>query len=280
MLEALLEYTAQVESQEIASVDEAEMKYHAAPRRRARVMELLRTQGHVSVKSLSEELAVSDMTVRRDLKQLARSGDLVLVHGGASLPPGVSTNPVFSARASAHAEAKRVIGQVASRLVGEADTVGIDAGTTALEVAHALPESFGGGVVTHSVPVLASMLGRPKVRVFAVGGELFHDNQALIGPSAADSVAKLRLRYLMFGVSAIDADGVYVRSELELEVKRAMIDAADEVVLLCDSSKQHASGTVRVCDLTRVDTLIMEVGPSGSVADGLRRAGVRLITAS
>lgn len=275
-----MEYTTQVDSRETDLPADARMKYDAAPRRRASIMQLLRAQGHVSVKSLSEELAVSDMTVRRDLKQLAGAGELVLVHGGASLPPGVSTNPAFSTRALAHSEAKKSIGRIASKLVGDADTVGIDAGTTALEVARGLPESFGGGVVTHSVPVLASMLGRPKVRVFAIGGELFHDNQALIGPSAAESVSNLRLRYLMLGVSAIDANGVYVRSELELEVKRALIDAADEVVLVCDSSKQQASGTVRVCDLSRIDTFISEVPPNGAVGEGLRRAGTRIISAS
>lgn len=254
------------------------MRYVEATQRRGRILQLLRQQGHVSVRALGFELAVSDMTIRRDLKQLADEDELILVHGGASLPPGVSANPAFATRALSHSEGKKSIGATAAGMVHSRDTVGIDAGTTALEVVKELPIDFSGNIVTHSVPVLAHVLTRPKVRVFAIGGELFHDNQALIGPSAAETVSNLRLRYLMLGVSSIDANGVYVRSELELGVKRALIDAADEVVLLCDSSKQYASGTVRVCDLGKIDTVVMEVAPEPHVASALKRVGSRIMS--
>src|SRR5690606_10801880 len=136
--------------------------------------------------------------------------------------------PVFVARALVNAEGKRRIGAAAAQMVAADDTVGIDSGTTAVEVAHALPEDFAGCVVTNSVPVLAAMVARRGTRVIGIGGEMSHDNHALIGPSAARFVRDLRLRLLVLGATSIDARGVYVRSELELGVKQALLDAAED----------------------------------------------------
>ncbi len=255
------------------------LRYDGAPQRRGEILAQLRLAGHVAVSELAARLAVSEMTVRRDLRRLAEVGDVVLVHGGASLPPTARANPAFVARAQLNGESKRRIGQAAAALIGLDDTVGIDAGTTALEVATALPEDFSGCVVTHSVPVLASLLARPGCRAIAVGGELSQDNQALIGPSAAQFVRDLRLGVLVLGATRVDARGLYVRSELELSVKRALIEAADQVVLVVDASKQRAHGTVRVCGLDRVDVVVTDGVLEDELAQELAGLGIRVVRA-
>jgi DeoR/GlpR family transcriptional regulator of sugar metabolism len=257
----------------------AALRYDAAPRRRDAILERLRASGHVSVSEVSQALGVSEMTVRRDLRRLVETGDASLVHGGASLPAGSHGRPVFGVRALVNAEAKRRIGAAAAAMVAADDTVGIDAGTTALEVAHALPEDFSGCVVTHSAPALAVMLARKAARVIAIGGELSHDNQAMIGPSAAHFVRNLRLRLLVLGVASIDARGVYVRSELELSVKQALLDVAEDVVLVCDASKEGGPGTVRVCDLDRIDTVVTDAPMSEELTRRLHAAGTRIVVA-
>lgn len=261
-------------------MSDAALRYDAAPRRRDVILERLRANGHVSVSEVSQALGVSEMTVRRDLRRLAESGDVTLVHGGASLPAGSHGRPVFGARALVNAEAKRRIGAVAAAMVAADDTVGIDAGTAALEVAHALPDDFPGCVVSHSVPVLAALLPRLATRVIAIGGEMSHDNQALIGPSAAHFVRDLRLRLFMLSVTSIDDRGVYVRSELELSVKRAMLDVAQDVVLVCDAGKEGGPGTVRVCDLDRIDTVVTDAPMSEALTRRLHTAGTRVVVAS
>jgi DeoR/GlpR family transcriptional regulator of sugar metabolism len=255
------------------------LRYDAAPRRREAILERLRASGHVSVSEVSQALGVSEMTVRRDLRRLAATGEATLVHGGASLPAGSHGRPVFVARAQVNAEGKRRIGAAAARMVAADDTVGIDSGTTAVEVAHALPEDFAGCVVTNSVPVLAAMVTRRDTRVIGIGGEMSHDNHALIGPSAARFVRDLRLRLLVLGATSIDARGVYVRSELELGVKQALLDAAEDVVLVCDASKEGAPGTVRVCDLERIDTVVTDAPLSAALTRRLHEAGTRVVVA-
>jgi DeoR/GlpR family transcriptional regulator of sugar metabolism len=248
------------------------LRYDAAPRRREAILERLRASGHVSVSEVSQALGVSEMTVRRDLRRLAATGEATLVHGGASLPAGSHGRPVFVARALVNAEGKRRIGAAAAEMVAADDTVGIDSGTTAVEVAHALP-------VTNSVPVLAAMVARRNTRVIGIGGEMSHDNHALIGPSAARFVRDLRLRLLVLGATSIDARGVYVRSELELGVKQALLDAAEDVVLVCDASKEGAPGTVRVCDLERIDTVVTDAPLSAALTRRLHEAGTRVVVA-
>ncbi|NED96088.1 DeoR/GlpR transcriptional regulator [Phytoactinopolyspora alkaliphila] len=258
---------------------DAGLRYDAAPQRRAAIVNQLRRSGHVAVSDISRQLHVSEMTVRRDLRRLAASGEAVLVHGGASLPPEARANPAFLTRASINGEAKHRIGRAAAQMISPGDTVGIDAGTTALEVASALPDQFAGCIVTHSVPVLATMLSRPDVRVIAIGGELSQENQALIGQSAAQFVGNLRLNVMMLGVASIDGRGVYVRSELELGVKQALLDVADHVVLVCDASKESAPGTVRVCDIEQIDTVVTDAQFSDRLTSRLREHGARIVVA-
>ncbi|WP_165367807.1 DeoR/GlpR family DNA-binding transcription regulator, partial [Phytoactinopolyspora endophytica] len=253
--------------------------YDAAPQRRETILEQLRRAGHVSVSGISQQLSVSEMTVRRDLRRLAASGEAVLVHGGASLPPNARAHPAFLSRALINGDAKRRIGRAAAAMVSGGDTVGIDAGTTALEVATALPDDFAGCVVTHSVPALAAMLNRPAARAIAVGGELSQENQALIGPSAAQFVGNLRLNVLMLGATSIDDRGLYVLSELELSVKQAMIEAADHIVLVSDTSKEGSPGAVRVCGLERIDTVVTDGSFGERLTGRLRQIGARVVVA-
>jgi DeoR/GlpR family transcriptional regulator of sugar metabolism len=255
------------------------LRYDSAPLRRSRIMAALRRAGFLSVLDLSAQLGVSSMTVRRDLRRLAASGEVVLVHGGVSLPPGGVAGPGFASRALAHTEAKLAIGAAAARLVAPGDTIGIDSGTTAAEVAHALPADFDGCVVTHSVPVLGHMLSRPRARVIGIGGELLHDNQAMVGFAALDLVRRLRVRLLFLGASAVDERGAYVRSEVELSAKHALMEIADEIVLLADASKLVATAPVQVCGLDRIDTLVVDAPLPEDVAAAVRHNGIRLITA-
>ena len=255
------------------------LRYDGAPQRRTSIMSALRRAGFLSVAELSEQLNVSQMTVRRDLRRLAGSGEVVLVHGGVSLPPGGAAAPGFSSRALARSGAKAAIAAAAARLVRPGDTIGVDSGTTAAELAHALPAEFDGCVLTHSVPVLAQMLSRPRVRVIGIGGELLHDNQAMVGFAALDLVRRMRVRLLFLGASAFDERGVYARSEVELSAKHALMEIADEVVLLADASKLAATAPVEICGFDRIDTLVTDLPLPEAVAGAVRRTGTRVITA-
>jgi DeoR/GlpR family transcriptional regulator of sugar metabolism len=127
-------------------VTEAGLRYEAAAERRASMLATLRSVGFVSVADLARQLGVSQMTIRRDLHALENGGHVRLVHGGASLTPGA----LRSSRFPRTTKPRPGSGWPPARcLVGETDTIAIDAGVTGHAVARALPETFDGCVISH-----------------------------------------------------------------------------------------------------------------------------------
>jgi DeoR family fructose operon transcriptional repressor len=242
--------------------------------RREEIMRRLQAAGFLSVTDLTAELGVSDMTVRRDLKQLAAAGELRVVHGGASLPHGTLRTADFASRAQHERTAKRRVAQQAVGLVAPSATIGIDAGTTCFELAAALPDTFRGCVITHSVPVLQHMLHLPGARVIGLGGELVSASQALVGALAVQALAGLSAEILFLGVAAVDERGVYVATDLERPTKLALMEVADRVVLLADHSKFSASAPVRLAPLDALDVLVTDVPLAGDTAEAFDRAKV------
>jgi DeoR/GlpR family transcriptional regulator of sugar metabolism len=236
--------------------------------------------GHVSVSALSAELNVSPMTVRRDLRTLADQNLVSVVHGGATIQDDRTQGLAFSARATREAAAKRRIGKAAVADIGIDAVIGIDAGTTALEIAMQLPEDFRGTVISHSVPVLSTMLTRPAIQTVGLGGDLLFRSRCMLSGASVELAESLRLNHLFMGASAINADGVYVHSTLELDMKRAMMRAAERVTLVCDRSKVGTAGAVRVDDLSCLHTLITD-GPAldDGLAAALHNADIRVVLA-
>lgn len=226
--------------------------------RQSEILRHVYANGHASVSSLSSELDVSTMTVRRDLRTLEDQGLLTLVHGGATVSMRDSTVPAFSIRATSEAAAKRRIGSAAAAGIGTNDVVGIDAGTTALEAAVHLPDDFTGTVISHSVPTLSAMLSRPTAHTVGLGGDLLPLSRCLISSAGIALASNFRLSQLFLGASAVDAQGIYAHSTLELDMKQALISAADRVVLLCDRTKLGAAGAARVSSLDSIHVLITD----------------------
>ncbi|OZM78147.1 DeoR family transcriptional regulator [Pseudonocardia sp. MH-G8] len=214
------------------------------------------------------------MTVRRDLKQLAEAGELRVVHGGASLPHGTLRTADFSSRAQHEREAKRRIARQATELVRPAATIAVDAGTTVFELVAALPDTFRGCVITHSVPVLQHMLHLPAARVIGLGGELLADSQALVGALTVQALTGLRAEVVFLGVAAVNERGLYVATDLERPTKLALMEAADRVVLLADHSKFSGSAPVRLAPLDAVDVLVTDAVLPAPAAEAAERAGV------
>src|SRR5207249_4134102 len=127
-------------------------QYVGAQERRTRILSQLRTLGFLSVGELARDLRVSAMTVRRDLHLLESDGEVRLVHGGASLSPGALYGSSF--HHDTLTSSRRRVAALAAEFVDSADTIAVDAGPTAFALARALPDSFRGSVVTHSLPVV------------------------------------------------------------------------------------------------------------------------------
>jgi DeoR/GlpR family transcriptional regulator of sugar metabolism len=254
---------------------DADLRYEAAAERRARILSVLRSAGFVSITDLARQLAVSHMTIRRDLHTLEGAGDLRLVHGGASLDPDAIRGAVFPDEA--HTKSQERVARGAVGLVGPTDTIAIDAGATAYALARALPEDFDGCVITHSMPVIQFLAERRgPTRLVALGGELLADRRAFVGPTTEAAVAELRARTFFLAPYAVDSRGMYARSSAEASVQRSLIDIADDVVLVATPEAFTRSAPVRVAPLDRLTGLVADQCLPPEVSAALRRAAVTI----
>ncbi|WBB69206.1 DeoR/GlpR family DNA-binding transcription regulator [Micromonospora sp. WMMD812] len=239
---------------------EEQLRYTSAPQRREEILRRMRRTGYVSAPELSAKLSVSDRTVRRDLQRLADLGLAELVYGGAVPPGGVQPGSPFGARSQVQSRQKRAIAHQALQFVEPGATIGIDAGTTTLELARLLPPDGDITVVTHSLPAMAALGERSDVALIGLGGLLHPATQAFTGPDTVTAVSRLRVHTFFLAASGLTGGGAYCSTPLDAEAKRAFIAAADRVVLLADSSKLRQTAPVPICDYVQLDAVITDAG--------------------
>ena len=168
----------------------------------------------------------------------------------------------------------------AAELVNAHDSVALDAGPAAYELARALLDDFTGSVITHSMPVMQLIAERGAdtagPRLVALGGELTGNRQALVGPTTLDVIAGLRARTFFLDAAAVDVRGTYACSTAEARVARGLTEIADEVVLLAPATAFTGSAPALVTTLDRLTAVVTDESPPGCVVSALDGAGVAL----
>jgi DeoR/GlpR family transcriptional regulator of sugar metabolism len=251
----------------------------SAAERRTRIISALRSAGFIVITDIARTLGVSTMTVRRDLRALESTGQVRLVHGGATLAGSAAGCRVFPDDGNAAGRA-RVAARAVS-LVGRSDTIAVDAGPTAYALARALPDDFAGSVITHSMPVLHLLDERTSPpRTVAPGGELLADRHAFVGPSTEAALSQLRARTFFLSPAAVDVRGTYSRSPAEAGVQRRLVEIADEVVLVVTSDVFTTSAPVRIVPLERLTGLVTDRPPPRHVLSALHQADVTVHVAA
>jgi DeoR family fructose operon transcriptional repressor len=243
-------------------------------------MDLVREKGYYAVTDLGREFGVSDMTVRRDVAKLAEQGLLRVVHGGVSAVTDLFAPVEFGFRSHQRTAAKRAIADHALTLLQPGSVVGLDAGTTVLEVARRLPRDCNFTVVTHSLPVMGVVAHRQGIQLIGVGGMFLPQVQAFSGSLALRSLSQLRLHTFVMGTAAVRGRSLWSTNSFDAEMKQALMAAADTTVLLADSSKFEYSTLMMVADLSQVSVLVTDEQISDAAREGVASAGVKLVVVS
>lgn len=250
-----------------------------AESRRAAISDVLRRSGSVTVARIETEFAVSSMTARRDLAELERQGLAHRTHGGAVLPAIAAHEDSFTQRLEAEAEAKAALAEAALQLVAPRESIFFDSSTSAYFVARRiLEEGMGATFITNSLPVmdLVATSANPNVELVGAGGSFRRLTRSYVGPLAVAAVRNHFADRLFLSVKGVAADGSLTDADpLEAEVKRAMIEHAEEAVLLLDRSKLAARGLSAVVPASRLSTILTHGVPSGGL-QSLRAPGVRV----
>jgi DeoR/GlpR family transcriptional regulator of sugar metabolism len=249
--------------------------------RQARILELLGCNGYTSVVDLSQLFQVSEMTIRRDLSDLHELRLIFRHHGGASLAPERGdTEWPLQLREREHLVEKEKIGRAAARYVQDGEVLILDAGTTTLQVARNLTQNRL-TVVSNFLPILCELSNRPNISLIATGGTLYADNQCFVGPFAVDTIRKVNANVAIMATSCLSLKkGLTNRNIGEAEVKRAMIESAERVVLVMDSSKMHFNTLSTVGPLEIVDVLVTDAGLSAEDKVAIEARGVEIVIAN
>ena len=244
-----------------------------AAQRKTLILDLLRSEGRVVAKELAARLDLSEDTIRRDLRELAAEGRVQRVHGGA-LPasPAVAD---FSVRTGIGQGAKAAVARLAAGLVRPGQTIALDGGTTALQVARQLPADLSATVVTHSPTVAVELAGHPSVEVVIVGGRLFKHSVVAAGAAAHEAIGRITADVFFLGVTGVHPTaGLTTGDADEAAVKRAWVQRSAETYVLGSGEKIGAASAFEVVPLGDVTAVLTDrTAPERAVAD-LRAAGI------
>ncbi|MEV4556757.1 DeoR/GlpR family DNA-binding transcription regulator [Kitasatospora sp. NPDC049285] len=236
------------------------------PQRRTLILDLVRRTGAVRVAELVEQFGVSDMTIRRDLDELARAGEVEKIYGGAVAAGARAEEPGFEAKAQRASGAKAALAAAAAALVEPGSVVAISAGSTAYAVAGRLLEVRGLTVVTNSLPV-AELLREHEARNPGTGPALLltggtpTPSAALVGPLADQAIRSLYVDVLVIGAHGVsERTGLTTPNLAEAQTNRALIAAAGRVVAVADHSKWGVVGLSAFAALNEVDCFVTDSG--------------------
>ena len=244
------------------------------------ILDLLDNQGSVTVSDLAARCQVTGMTVRRDLDTLERKRLLRRVRGGAVSAQGRSYEPPLIRRTREHPEEKRRIGAAAADLVKDGESIAVDVGTTAVEVARHLVRRHNLTVVTPSFQVATLLAEQPTLRVILTGGVLRPGEYSLMGPLAERAFQEFFLDKIFLGIGGIHLDtGLSEFSQEDAMVKRAMIASAKEVIVIADASKFGKKVFAAVAPLTAVHRVVTDASIRRDVLSRLKAKGIEVVVA-
>ncbi|MCB0195802.1 MAG: DeoR/GlpR transcriptional regulator [Anaerolineae bacterium] len=252
--------------------------------RQNQILDMLADKQAVSVAELADHLSVSAVTIRTDLNQLAEQGRLVRTHGGAMLVgEKIRQELTFATRQQIRGDQKDRIGRLAATLVNPRDSILLDASTTALTVGQALKycEDLGElSIITTGVWTALELLRVPHLNVILTGGTLRNTTGSIIGPIARDVLSKVNIRKAFLGAWGLTVTHGLTEAYLqEVELKQFIVERAQEVIAVVDSSKFGQVGLATYAPIEKVTTVVTDDGaPSDMVAE-LQARGINVFVA-
>ena len=223
--------------------------------RRRLILERLAATGLVEARQLVEQLGVSPDTVRRDLDDLAEDGLLERVRGGAVQPASVPL--LASERRLLEVDEKRHLAGVAAALVRRGDVVMIDAGSTNVLIAAALPRDRALTVLTSSPAAAAALAGRTDVSLVVLGGKIDPTVEAVVESEAAVAIGRVTGSVAFVGTCSVDpALGLTALRYEEVAIKQAMVRSCQRIVAVATAAKRSTAGPWHVADVSDITDLV------------------------
>lgn len=248
--------------------------------RREAIAEMVRRDSAVTVAKLLELFDVSAETIRKDLLYLEKADRLTRVHGGAVSKNSPQPFHAFDRRIDEHRPEKRELSALAVSLVEENDSIGIDAGTTAIEFAEALMERFRSlTIVTYSMDVFERVRGHRDFNIILCGGNYVKEERCFCGVFACGLLEDVHLKKSFIFPSAVSLkNGVCDYHPQILELQRRLVKNSSQVIVSADSSKYEKSALYKVCDMAPKHIYISDPALPATVKELYAANQYRIIT--
>lgn len=241
------------------------------------IIEELKRNGYVKVKDLSAMLGVSEVTIRKDLKDLESKKMLYRNHGSANSISSIIGERHIDEKEKIQIEEKSRIAKAANSMLEPDDKIIIASGTTLLAFAREITEDKLITVITSSVKVSLSLCYNPNIEVIQLGGVMRKNAASVIGHYAEGILKSLACSKLFLGVDGIDLDYGLTTSNLsEARINQEMLDISQKIIVLCDSSKFGKRGFCKICDFDRIHHIITDANAPGNMVEMIREKGIEV----
>ena len=249
--------------------------------RRQVIMDRVLTTSRVVVGELSAEFGVSEETIRRDLEWLEQEGVAMRTYGGAVLKHSDQAPPPYATRKNTNVEGKVAIARLLAGTLQNGDTLMVDESSTALFAVRAVRHLKELTLITNSLNILQEVSSQDSWHIISTGGRLKPDIMALVGPKALSTIQGYHVGYAVLSARGVNTQlGIADSSDEAVEVKRAMMAAADRTVLLADHRKFDRAGFVSLGQLEEIDQIITDRPPPEEWKKRLEDSGVKLLCRS
>jgi DeoR family L-fucose operon activator len=243
-----------------------------------RIVELVNERGSIRVSELSTLCQVTEETIRRDLDRLEKSGRLVRSHGGAVSLRDRQPETPYAEREIMNAAEKQRIAREAVMMIQPGDRILLDASTSAWYMASHLPD-MPLTVLTNSIRVAAELSGKERIEVISTGGQLSRRSMSFVGHLAERSLDLYHVDKLFFSCKGFHLEhGASESNELQAMVKRKMLSIAEQVILLCDSSKFGFQAFTHVAATNELDVVITDYSPAAEELKQLEELNITITT--
>lgn len=244
--------------------------------RQAYILHQVNLHNKVLSSTLSQEMKVSEDTIRRDLQELSEEGKLIKVHGGAL---SHSFNQVSYPTSDVYSQDnKRIVAQKAASMIKDGMFVITTGGTTIIEMAKALPPQLKATFISGSIPAVLEYIQHPSIDVIVLGDKVAKNSKITVGGEAINQVKKIRADLCFLGISAIDiTDGITDCDWDVVQLKKAMIESSQKVVCLTIAEKLNTLQPIHISPIQNIDVLITELNPNDPKLKPFVDAGITVL---
>jgi DeoR/GlpR family transcriptional regulator of sugar metabolism len=244
--------------------------------RQAYILHQVNLHNKVLSTTLSNDIAVSEDTIRRDLQELSEFGKLIKVHGGAL---SHSFSHVAQASEPIYAQQqKKIIAQKAISLLSNGMFVLSGGGTTIIELAKALPPALFATFISGSIPAISAYMHHPNIDVIVLGGKLSKTAKITTGPDAMARIKSLKADLCFLGINALNLEHGITDNDWDVvQLKQQMIASSQKVICLTISEKINSLQPIHVCEAAKIDVLVTELEPTHPLLQPYIDAGIKVL---